>query len=65
MLRFASHNVRGMASKVAQLAKVWAQMRRDVVCVQETHVAQADQLSIERLMREVCAAGGFSQWRFY
>ena len=65
MLRFASHNVRGMASKVAQLAKVWAQMRLDVVCVQETHVAQADQLSIERLMREVCAAGGFSQWRFY
>ncbi len=56
MLRLATHNVRGLACHLQQLAQLWVHMRLDVVCVQETHCAFFASTKLAKGLNAACKA---------
>jgi len=47
-LRFGSHNVNGLASKLEGLVQLWRSLHLDIVVVLDTHVDFHHRTSIER-----------------
>ena len=57
VLRLATHNVRGLACHIEELAATWVGLRLDVVVVQETYVSSLAQgLTVQRDLTAACRA---------
>jgi exonuclease III len=54
VLRLGSHNVRGMAAHLSDLAAIWMQQRLDVVLVQETHLSFFDGAKVATQLNAAC-----------
>jgi exonuclease III len=54
VLRLATHNVRGLACHLQQLARQWVESKLDVVCVQETHCPFFDSPQLARDLNAAC-----------
>ncbi len=52
VLHLATHNVRGLAAKVATCCRIWRQLRCDVVVVTETHLTVFTRATVERHLRD-------------
>lgn len=53
-MRLATHNVRGLACHLQQLARQWVEGKLDVVCVQETHCAFFNSAKLAKDLNAAC-----------
>ena len=65
MLKIATHNVRGISSlaKATSLVGLWSRLQLDVVCVQETHVTNLQQLQVQGWLDRAALALHHGGWQ--